>query len=144
MTTTLGDELEVVGTWIASLFTDPATEAAFPGGVWDGPAVDATEYPFLRFENVSSIVVRGNSQFEIMHNTVWLVQGVTAGSSFNPLRDGALLIQSRLHGIGAITIPGGTIESSTREMAYRHSSVEGGREYRHLGGHYRIYVQGNE
>ena len=141
--TGVGTEQQVAGDWIYdTLSTDPVIAAAAPGGVWDGPAKDGTPYPIVRFDLQSALSVRGNSFFEIMQNMIWLVRMVDVGGSYVPLEQGAQQIQSLLHGVAAVTVTDGIIESSAREQTFRQSRVDGGREFRHLGGLYRIYVQG--
>lgn len=141
--TGIGIEQQVAADWLFdTLSADSVIAAAAVGGVWDGPAKDETPYPILRFDLQSALTVRGNSFFEIMQNMLWLVRMVGVGGSYVPLEQAAQQIQSLLHGVSAVPVSGGMIESSAREQTFRQSRVDGGREFRHLGGLYRIYVQG--
>jgi len=140
----IGIEQQVAGDWLYdTLSGDSIIAAEAVGGVWDGPATSTTPYPILRFDLQSALTVRGNSFFEIMQNMIWLVRMVGAGGSYVPLEPGAQQIQSLLHGVSAVPVTDGIIESSAREQTFRQSRVDGGREFRHLGGLYRIYVQGS-
>lgn len=137
-----GLETPTVAQWIHDTLTpDTAWAAASPGGLWDGPAAHDTEYPFTRFGLQSGIDVRGISTVTIMQDDLWLIRGICPGQDYTPLHAIAARIHVLLHGVLQQAVPGGMIVSCMREQAFRLESTQGGREFRHLGGIYRINVQ---
>lgn len=143
MTSAVGDEVEIGAAWLDTVLTgDTELASANPGGVWDGPAKPGTPYPLTKIELMSAITVRGVSFTEIMVNSLWLVTSVFDGASYAPLRAGAVRIQSLLHGKANIAVTGGMIVTAAREQPFRQEAVQGGKQFKHYGGLYRIYIQG--
>lgn len=146
MTSIAGTEVQATATWLTGVFnadTGPTGIVGLaPGGVWDGAATEGTEYPILRFDTQSDgVVVRGNSFTEIWLSTLWLIRGVTNDANFDALTPIAARIQALVHGVTSQAVPGGMIVECMREQAFRLETLQGGKEFRHLGGIYRINVQ---
>ncbi len=138
----IGVEDNVVSLWLTSLFeADGVLPGLAVGGVWSGPAEPETSYPIIRFSLQSSIVVRGVGTTEIMVNMLWHIRAVCEGASFAPVTPIASRIHTLIQGINALTVTDGTIVSCVREQALRLESIQAGRDFRSLGGIYRIYVQ---
>lgn len=146
MSTGVGIEDQVAAAFIDNQLTpDTQFQAACPGGLWDGPAPGTNVRPFGRFQMQSQITVRGVGQVVIMVNMLWIVTADTEGSSYAPLRAGAARIQSLLHGLQEVAVadPSGLIVTSTWEGPFHQEGVMAGREFRRLGGIFRIYAQGS-
>jgi hypothetical protein len=132
-----------VARWLTStLGGDTTLMTATPGGLWDGAAIEGTPYPIVRFDPQSpGIVVRGVGPIEIMVNSLWLIRAVTVGPEFGPIIPIASRLHALIQGATGLTLPEGTLVSCVREQPFRLESVQGGREFRHLGGIYRIFIQ---
>lgn len=139
-----GIENLTAAAWVTETLTaDPTWAAASPGGLWGGPAKTGTRYPFTRFDAQSpGVELRTAGTTTIWLNQLWLIRGVAEGTSFAPLKDIASSIYRLLHGVINVQMDDGEIQYCVREDAFHLETVEGGREYRHLGGIYRIVVQG--
>lgn len=140
----IGIEDDVAAKWIRDLLhADSALMAAAPGGIFDGPAQGNAPYPLCEILMQSSVGVIGVGGVEVMQNQLWIVRGVTEGTSYVPLAVIAQRSHALLHGARTVVVSNGTIESCTRVQQLRQQSVQGGRQLRYLGGVYRIYVQGS-
>jgi hypothetical protein len=137
-----GTEVLTAQAWIDDLLEgDTALMADATGGVWDGPADTGTPYPIVRYESLSTrIVGTATGGGEVMLNSLWLVRGVIDGNSYAPLLGIAERIQALLAGSETTVTSLGTIESCVREEAFQQAEETGGKQYRHLGGIYRVYV----
>lgn len=137
-----GAEDSIVAQWLTTTFeADIALNSLLSGGVWSGPAADQTPYPILRFDMQSSVPVRGVGPTEIMANMLWLIRGVTEGASYAPLTPIANRIHALLQGVDGLAVVDGTIVACVREQGWRTEMIQAGRDFRSLGGIYRIYVQ---
>jgi hypothetical protein len=142
---TIGDEDLIIAQWLTTTLEADNTLMSALGSqrVWDGPAPDGAMYPLLRVDALQNgNVVRGVGTIEMMLWSTWLIRAVDEGTTFSRLQVPAQRIQADLHGVTALTVPGGTIEACVRENAYRQQVIHGGREFRHLGAIFRIEVQG--
>lgn len=141
---TTGDEVLLAQGWIYDTLTaDTAFNTASPGGVWDGVVTAAAgASPWTVFSAQSpGVVVGGVGAFEVMVNQLWLIRTICEGGSFATLRAASNRVYALLHGKNYVARPTGTILSCIREETFRSEEVRGGREFRHLGGIYRIYAQ---
>lgn len=141
---TTGDEVLLTQSWIYDTLTSDSTfMTASPGGVWDGVVTaSATTSPWTVIGAQSpGIVVGGVGTFEVMTNALWLIRTICEGGSFASLRAASNRVYALLHGKNYVARPTGTILSCIREETFRQEEVRGGREYRHLGGIYRVYAQ---
>lgn len=140
----VGIEDDVAAGWLTSVLEGDSQLAGLaPGGVWDGPANEGTLMPFIRFDMQTARVVRGIGTIEIEVNSLWLVRAVCEGTTYLPLAPVVRRIHSLLHGVAVQTVSDGTIHVCVREDPFRQPSIEGGRQTRHLGAIYRIFVQGS-
>lgn len=143
---TVGAEDMIVAGWLTSVLGGDATLQGLLGtqGVWDGPAPDNALYPLLRIDAQSpGYMVRGVGAVEVMADSLWLIRGIYEGTSYLPLKPIAERVHSLLHGAVAQVVTDGTIEAVARESIFRQRVSDAGKEFRHLGGIYRIYVQGS-
>lgn len=142
----VGSEGLVASQWInEALAADDVLMAAAPGGFWDGPAYEATEYPIIRagVQSPGVVLRTGAGIAEVWSNMLWLIRGITEGSSYESLDTIAQRIHADLHGVTGLAVTGGMIQACVREESFQQESINGGRQFRSLGGIYRIYVSGN-
>lgn len=141
--TTAGQETLDVHKWLYSTMAgDSALVAAAPGGFHSGIAPPRPTYPFVRFGIQAPMrVIRGVGVVEFMMTSLWLIRGVDNNASYVNLTAVSKRIQALFAGVINVALPDGMILSCVREEAFQLEQVEGGREYRHLGGMYRIEFQ---
>lgn len=138
-----GAEELVAQQWIKeTLLADGALTTAAPGGAWDGPANEASVMPIIRVDSQGpGVVLRtGAGTAEVWVNGLWIIAGVCEGTSYTPIKTVAERIHADLHGVTGLTVTGGIIHACVREESFHMEAVIGGRQFRHLGGIYRIYV----
>lgn len=128
-----------------TLNADTALMTIATGGVLDQVSdnfLDAA-YPMVTFQAQSpGTVLRGVGLIEVWVDTLWLVKASCIGSSFAPIVAAAARIHALLHGRLNITLPDGFLVECYREDTFQLGSVQGGKQYRHLGGIYRTRTQG--
>lgn len=128
--------------WLhAVLSGDAALQGLVGGRIYEQPAPEEAAYPMIVFQN--QVLEDRNSLhgFRMYSIGVWLVRAVGECTSYDPLRAIANRIDAVLHK-GAGEVPGmGRVLSCTREGPYALPEQDGDRQYRHLGGLYRIEVE---
>jgi hypothetical protein len=72
----------------------------------------------------------------------WQVKGVAQGQTYNALRTVADQIDVALHRVHGTATTAGIVTASERIEEVMYGEASDGREYRHLGGIYRIYAAG--
>lgn len=141
-------EATIIDNWLhATLDGDPALRAAL--GVSDGqtrvsPAPAPAEWgtgPFVTYEPFGPVRdVRGVGT-RISATGLWIVKGVMATASYEPLMTTAARIDTLLEVLEAVVVVGGTILACHREETVHYPENDGAVEWRHLGGLYRIRAQ---
>lgn len=138
-------ETWVADSWLYGLLNGDATLIGqAPGGVYahNNPSKTLV-FPYVLFQQQAiGTDVRGVGPARIMAPLLYLVRGIAEGNSFGgSLRSIADRIDALLqaqHGTSA----GGVIVACVRERSFALPEVAAdGRQYRHLGGIYRIWVQ---
>lgn len=141
-----GGESSLAANWInTTLDTDVVmTGLVGASGIWDGTAEKGATYPLVEFEPQSpGVTIKGVSTVIIGLNMLWKVVGVCSGKSYDPVEPVAAQIDLLLHGVVEYTFGSGIIMSCVREQDFRLESVQGGQDYRYLGGLYRVLAQTN-
>lgn len=133
-----------IAKWIyATLAADSAISALIGTRIYEGPAPQTTAYPFIRYDQQSTLDVRGATEAtRIMVNELWLIRAVAETESY---QGNLATLADRIDALfqntnGSAT--GAVVFNSAREFAMRMPEDEQGISYRHLGGIYRIYAQG--
>ncbi len=137
--------LEVYDTsvWINSVLSvDGTLSAAATGGFHDGVAPPGTLYPFVRWSVQSPPrVIRGAGKDEFYTDGLWLVVAVDNNASNSKIGPMSGRIQALLGGVINVATGSGIILACVREDGFTLPQVEGGREYRSMGGIYRVKYQ---
>lgn len=137
-----------IDSWLTSVLTGDATIVAAVGTrVYAEIAPTGAATPYIVFRMISTDDVGTSSANRIMVTEQRLVEAITEGQSFSPLKAIAERIDALLHRkpnsasqtIG--TFAGVSILSSDRLRISRLAESEDGRHYRRLGGIYRISAQ---
>jgi hypothetical protein len=141
----VSDESLAIDEWLYGTLTGDAALTAVVGQrVHNEQAPTTSTFPLVVFQLQSSIDVRGNGQTRIMVDALYVVRGIVANASYDA---NSKLIAERidalLHASSGGTADGGaaSIFTSHRTQHFRLAEEESGKQYRHLGGIYRIYAQ---
>lgn len=134
--------------WITSVLSSDATITAAVGTrIYAELAPQGTAFPYIVFRSISSIDVVTTSAARIMVTEQRLVEAITEGESYAPLRTIVDRIDALLHrkpdpgSTIAGSWTGTTILSSDRQRVSRLAENEDGRHYRRLGAVYNISAQ---
>lgn len=86
--------------------------------------------------------VRGVGTFRVMVDTLYIVKGVSQGTSYAPLAPVAAAIDRAMTNSTGSAVEDGMVLTSVRNDQFSLREVAEGTEFRHLGGEYRIQAQG--
>jgi len=104
-------------------------------------APEGAAQPFIVFQQqaTSDLMVVGAAR--VWASMLYLVKVVGQTTSFTALQPAADLVDAALHA-AAGQVGGGTILACTRERAFSLVEESNGLQWRHLGGVFRLLVQG--
>lgn len=119
-----------------TLSGDAELGALIPGGVHSEVAPEGTASPWIVFQYLGGSDLRGVGTVRVYASGVWIVKVIGEGQSFADLAEAADRMDTVLHGSF-----GGVVVACYREQPFRFAEVDGDRQYRHLGGNYRLLVQ---
>lgn len=133
-------ETITVDTWLTSVLKADTTLMALVPNVYSFPGTNLT-YPSVVFQEQSVVDVRGVGPSRIMIDGLWLVRGIVETTTFLGLSESIanridFLLQAKKG-----TIPSGSIWGCARVRPFRLVETVLSRQYRHLGGIYRIYAK---
>lgn len=135
-------EIVTAETWLYSkLHGDSTLLALCTGGVFTWPVPATYTQPYVLYQMQSGMDIRGNGPGRIGVNGLWLVRAVFEAMSYaGNLQSAANRIDTLLQAASG-TATGGTVWACVREQPFQLVEVADGRQFRHLGGLYRIWVQ---
>lgn len=135
-------EIWTAESWLYSkLHGDATLLALVPGGVYTWPVPANISGAFVLYQMQSGMDIRGNGPGRIGVNGLWLVRAVFEALSFGGnLQTAANRIDTLLQAASG-TATGGVVWACVREEPFQLVEVADGRQFRHLGGTYRIWVQ---
>jgi hypothetical protein len=116
---------------------DLATAA--PGGVWETPAPEGTELPFVAFDLLDVGDTLGVGASRILSTVQYVVRVVAADVPLSQMLTPATLLDEALHGHSG-TVDEGIVAGCVRERPFQMTEHRDGQTYRHLGGVYRIII----
>lgn len=118
-----------------------AAPAVAGGRIYQGIAPQGNPtYPYVVYQFQGGADLDTASAARVWADVVYLVKAVTKGSGFGPLVAVADAIDARLHGASGATADA-AIDACVREQPFQLSEADGGVNYRHLGGIYRLKVR---
>jgi hypothetical protein len=133
----------VVETWPAEQFILAALSAApavAGGRIYQGIAPQGSAFPYVVYQFQGGADLDTLRVVRVWADLVYLVKAVTNASGFAPVRAIANEVDARLHGAsGAAT--DGYVDACVREQPFQLTEADGGVNYRHLGGVYRLKVR---
>lgn len=134
-------ELVNVDEWVYTVLAGDATVAAACGTrIWADAMPDRTGLPAVVFQHQATVpdttTFDGN---RILTQTLMLARCIDQATSWTgTVRAVADAIDSALHQAAGSTVDGVQVATCIREQPWRLLDVVDGRQYRHMGGLYRI------
>lgn len=105
-------------------------------------APEGTPYPFIIFQALTPPSdVRGVGIIRVMVDTLYLVKAVAQGTDYDALRPVVSVIDGALTQQDPVDMAGGILLTSVRDREFRLVEIENGKQFRHLGGEFRIQAQ---
>jgi hypothetical protein len=136
-------EITTVNAWLYSVLSgDPALQGLIGNRIYEQPAPEEAEYPMIVFQAQAPADVNSLQGYRVMSGGVWLVRAVGECTSYEPLREIADRIDALLHKASGEAPGMGTVLSCVREAPFAMVETDNERQYRHLGGLYRVLAQG--
>jgi hypothetical protein len=136
------NESVVAEQWLVEKLRDDAAVAALVGQrIYSELAPQGAAMPYIVVQNQASVDVLGVGSQRILTELVFVVRAVGRGASYAGLAPIADAIDAALHLASGATA-NGTVLGCRREEPFRRPEVTSGVQYRHLGGIYRVWTQG--
>lgn len=110
------------------------------GRIYQGIAPQGTSFPYVVYQFQGGADLDTQRVARVWADLVYLVKAVTTGSSFAAIRAIADAIDARLHGASGATADA-AVDACVREQPFQLTEADGGVNYRHLGGVYRLKVR---
>lgn len=137
----MASESQRVARWITQTLNADVVLMALITGVYEQPAKQGSLHPMVVFNQMSEVdIATGDSLKRIMTNSLWLVRGVVDDTSFETATSIADRLDTLLQNASG-TADGADIFHCSREQGYRMVDDTSGKQFRHLGGIYRIFAQ---
>lgn len=148
MTDFHGAEEAMVDTWVRSkLEAHAAFDTISPGltgRIHNRLAPEGTDFPYIVFQaQTPPEVVRGVGFEEVMVDTIYIVKAIAQGTDFLALAPVASAIRTALTSPNGETVTTGigTVFTSRYERSFSMVENEQTKQFRHLGGEFRIQAQ---
>jgi hypothetical protein len=138
---TIGAEIIVSDLWIDQTLKGDPFLTGLATGVYDRLAPPNALYPFVVWQSQTISDTRGNGSARILVDATYIVRGIAQVDSYDPLVPLAAAIDAAMNGMAAETM-NGFVLGCTREETYSMVEQNDGNQIRHLGGSYRLWVQG--
>lgn len=134
-------ELTRVDAWLyAVLSADAVLTAAVGGRIYSDVAPQDVAFPYALFSYQGGHDVRAVGPHRIMAHATYQVKAIDRNESYGGIDGIADRIDALLQGASG-SILDGHVLSCVRDQVVRYSEVDGGVQYRHLGGLFSIIAQ---
>lgn len=143
MPNALGAEQDVIDRWVeARLEAHTDFNTAYAGltdRIFDRYAPTGTPYPFIVYQDQSPVRdIRGVGTARVMVESLYIVKVIAQVKTYAPLRVVAHEIDQAMTVGESEAIADGVLITSIRQEGFGMVEVEDGKQYRHLGGMFRI------
>jgi hypothetical protein len=138
------NELLVADSWLYStLLATPEVAALVSTRIYSEIAPPKATFPYLIFTMVTTSDIQSFNATVIGATAMYDIRFVAEAKTFMPANDAYEALHDQLHR-KTLSVPNGNIISCVRTATIRFAEAEesSGAQYRHLGGTYRIQVQG--
>lgn len=139
----MSNEVVYVDKWLYGVLSGDATLTGLVGArIHAYQAPEGTAFPFVlySFQGGADVAVVGG--IRIFNRGVYQVKAVGKGDTMGALQSIADRIDTLLQGASG-SVTGGIILACVREQPLAYAEIDNRIQYRHLGGLYRILVQGS-
>jgi hypothetical protein len=139
------EQLEAARFLQTRLSGDSALVAAAPAGVWMHPAPDKRQGVWVSYQLQADHDNKTASQVTIWNESVWLVRAWGETRDVEDLIAAAARIHVLLN-VGQAPLPStahALVYNANRDSGWMSTEIDNGREFRSLGGLYRLVVQLN-
>lgn len=137
-----GDEIGVIDLWVDSQLRGNADLVAHVGSrIYNSYAPAEAPSPVVVFQHQSMRDVRGVGSARIMVDTLYVVKAIAQGADYEALRPLARGIDVALTKPNGGAVSGGLVITAVREEPFALIDIDDGRQFRHLGGIFRVYAQ---
>lgn len=133
------NEIVRVDEWLYSILHGDQALAGVPVAAY--VAKQGTAFPRIQFNFQGGSDVVAVGAIRIMLTGLWQVKAIVQAESYAPAKPLADRLDALLHGKKG-QVSDGVILGCKREQPIAYVEVDSGLQYRHLGGLYRIEVQG--
>lgn len=113
------------------------------GGIWQGNAPMGTIGLYTSITQQSSTDVNTMNAVRVFSRILLLIKAVSKSSDHGNIVIAANRIDALFHGQKNVALSPGYMLSSYREQEVAYETVESGVQYSHLGGLYRVLLQGS-
>lgn len=134
--------------WVEEKLTQHAPfdtiSAGLTGRVFNRVAPATAEFPYIVYQSQTPPnVVRGVGDAEVMVDTIYIVKAIAQGSDYSALVPVANAIRTALVSANGEVITGavGTVFTCQYERGFSLVENEQTKQFRHLGGEFRIQAQ---
>lgn len=116
-----------------------ATLLGAPGAIYHRTAPQTATFPLVVFSKLSGVPTRQFARAHIQGD-IWLVKGISRGSSASPAEDIAARVDTVLS-FAPLAITGYILLAVYRESDVDYDEIESGETYHHAGSQYRLVTQ---
>lgn len=138
----IGAEVSIIDAWVVAQLSSTVGVTNLVGSrIYNQYAPTNADYPFIIFQQQTLRDVRGVGGVRIMVDSLYVVKGISQGNDFAQLGVLATAIDTALNIPPGGSVTGGYVMASVREEPFALTEVEDGKQFRHMGGIYRIHAQ---
>lgn len=127
---------------VTTMRADTALTAAASGGVWQGSADSGTVGPIVIVNQQAGTDALTMNAARLFVNILMQIKAIGPTSNYAALVTIADRIDALFKRVGPVGLSTGGVLSSFREQTLSYNEIINGKPYAHLGGLYRIYLQG--
>jgi len=139
--TYVGAEVVLGYDWLqATLLADSGVNA-ITTDIFQDRAPSTAAYPFIVIQNQLATDVMGVGTARIITDTSFIVKSIAQSETYTSLIPLSEAIDLALHGTTG-SLSGGSVFACVREESFRFSETEDGDHFKHLGGVYKLQLQG--
>lgn len=139
---TTGLELIAMDDWIVSTLSSASDVTDIVGTrIFSEQMPKDVKFPYVIFNTMATNDALTQDQVTVLVMADYQIKGVDRASSYNTLAPLSAAIYAALHRQGG-TVTDGYIHRCSRQRTIKYPEVRENVHYRHLGGMYRLWVEG--
>lgn len=139
------ETIDIADAWLyATLSADTQLMDLVDGRITGTLGAVTLAAPYVHFMLSSTLDVNGVGGARISTDNLYIAKGVSQGSTWDDVSPIARRIDYLIHRPNSVMMQGSGSLSCIRERILQVPEVDGGLQYRHLGGYYRIRASADE